>query len=39
MIHVENAVVIMLIGLYHYVIAEATLESDSEGSRMGRKVH
>ena len=39
MIHVENAVVIMLIGLYHYVFAEGTHESHSGGSRMVRKVY
>ena len=38
-IHVDNVVVIMFIDLYHYMFAEATHESHSGGSRMGRKVY
>ena len=39
MIHVENAVVIMLIDLYNYVFAKATHKSHSGRLRMGRKVY
>ena len=39
MINVDAVVIIMLIGRYHYVFAEATHDSQRERSRMGRKVH
>ena len=35
----NNAVLIMRIDRYRYVFAEATHESHSERSNMGRKVH
>ena len=38
MINVDAVVIIMLIGRYHYVFAEATHGSHSGRSRMGRKV-